>query len=278
MSWFGDTMTKLQGFNNRAYDKTWDIAPNWVSDKKPGGFLGNYQKHLFNTSTSADPGAGFVKDYYGFRSDGEGKGHALGDTGANALGSAAILAAIFGGSALAGGEGGGDAGGGAGAGGGGVGTGGGSSTFGTSAGTNLVGDPVYNMSADGGTAGGIGASGTGDVGGTGGSVSGGGASSGAGSAGNFNYKQFLAKALGSMSNTEKQGGSNAPQRRDAGGGYVMQPSALNPVAGGATDSGAAAATSPYSPQNYGAYGSPQTAIYQKMLAAALSGQQGTPYG
>jgi len=293
MAWFQDTLGRLGHFQNRMYDKTWDIAPNWIEDKKPGGWLGNYQKHLFNTSTIGEGTPfGYVADYYGQRDLGLGKGKSYGTVGANAGTSAAILAAIFGGSALAGaGEEGGSAGSeGAGLGGDSFGAYGGNYT---AAGEGSAPSSVFSPAETGGSSASL------DVGSTFGNTSQGGidftgategggdlsgtsafegfgqgfGGSGTGSLGSsgtsFNYKKALSKALANMQKQEQNQQSAVQQRQADSGQYVLQPSALNPVAGGQSPD--VSSGSPYSPEAYGAYGAPNNRLYQQMLAAALSG-------
>lgn len=106
-------------------------------------------------------------------------------------------------------------------------------------------------------------------------------SSGAGSSagtGGFKYSKFLSSALGNMG--KQQGGGGSEPRRSQqinSSDYLVNAGALNPNSQQAMAQNAS--PDPYAPQNYGAYGAPyQQALRQRMLAAALSAQEPSPYG
>ena len=100
MGWYDSVAKAL----NQAFEDTYpeDFMGKWSPMEH---YLGeDYQRHLFNTSVGGGPIAGYGLDYQQNRNAGESSNEAFKGTTDNLGKSAAILAAIFGGSSLLGGS------------------------------------------------------------------------------------------------------------------------------------------------------------------------------
>lgn len=254
MSWISKALHNLPNqwsdldagsMRSKAAELTDSVYGAFTPQSLQKGTIGDYGKHLNQTSMlGGNPFMAYGVDYQGRRDSGMSRNDAAKEQYQNAGLSAGILAAIFGGEALGGaGEGSGSAGGSA--------AGGGSGSV-AGAESGIYTTPMADSGEAVGTPVAEGASGAGS---------------------SFDYKKFLSSALSKAG--KSQGGSAAPRSTTGIGAqdYLLQPSALNPVAGGQQGQ-MAGQPDPYSPQQVGAYGTPQQQyaqqLRQKMLAAALT--------